>query len=176
MSPITLYAAVSLDGYLADADGGVEWLEPFTGRDGDYEAFLGGVDCLVMGSHTYEQVLSFGPWPYGDRPTYVLTGRDLPLATEAVHLVGGVRETADRIEGHAWLVGGAAAAGAFLGAGLVDEIRLTVVPVLLGEGVALFGDAGGARLELLGSDAAPDGSVELRYRVAGDGGDGVPEL
>lgn len=173
MSPITLYAAVSLDGALADADGGVDWLEPFEGPEGGYEAFLESVDCLVMGSRTYEQVLSFGPWPYGDRPAYVLTSRDLPLATGDVHLVGSAREAVDHIEGHAWLVGGAAAAGAFLRAGLVDELRLTVVPVLLGDGVALFREAGGARLDLLGSRAAPDGSVELHYRVEGDG---VPEL
>jgi len=174
VSRVTLYAAVSLDGSLADADGGVEWLEPFTGAGDWYEAFLESVDCLVMGSRTYEQVLSFGPWPYGDRPTYVLTGRELPLATEEVHLVGSVGAAADRLAGHAWLVGGAATAGAFLRAGLVDEIRLTVVPVVLGEGVALFGDAGRAGLELLGSRAAPDGSVELRYRVGKR--DGVPEL
>jgi hypothetical protein len=71
MPKIKLYIATSLDGFIAEPDGGVDWL--FTDDDYGYTAFFGSVEALVMGRHTYEQVLGFGEWPYEDRPTYVLT-------------------------------------------------------------------------------------------------------
>ena len=194
---VTLYVAVSLDGYVASPDGGVSWLEAFEpSTDGEgpgrFEAFLVGVDCLVMGSRTYEQVLSFGEWPYGDRPTVVVTSRALPRATDAVELVdpeegdgdaGIVGLAADlrRRHGHVWLVGGARLARSFLRVDAVDELRLTVVPLLLGDGVPLFGgergvDGGGREddredghgahaLSLRGATPEPNGLVELRYEV-----------
>jgi dihydrofolate reductase len=173
---ITLYIAASLDGYIADEEGDVAWLEEFGSTEedepGGYEAFFEGVDCLVMGSHTYEQLLGFGEWPYGDRPTYVVTSRELPRVTERVELVSeGIEALADRLTGegdHVWLVGGAALARSFLRAGKVDEFRLSVVPLLLGGGISLFGeDVGEHALSLLGSTEYPNGMVELSYWVGG---------
>ena len=171
---ITLYIATSLDGFVADEEGDVAWLEGF-GDDsedepGGYEAFFESVDCLVMGSRTYEQVLSFGEWPYGGKPTYAVTKRDLRRATERVELVsGGVERIADDLTSgyeHVWLVGGPALARSFLRAGRTDEIRLSVVPILLGDGLALFGDGTEEhRLALLDSTERSNGVVELRYEV-----------
>jgi dihydrofolate reductase len=196
---VTLYVAVSLDGYVASPDGGVSWLEAFgpsddEGGPGSFGTFLATVDCLVMGSRTYEQVLSFGEWPYGDRPTVVVTSRDLPRATAAVEFVdtgeregagdAGVAELAAdlrRRHGHVWLVGGAHLARSFLRADAVDELRLTVAPLLLGDGIPLFGgghgtdgagreddreDGHGAHaLSFRGATPEPNGLVELRYVV-----------
>lgn len=173
---VVLYIATSLDGYVADGEGGVEWLETFEDDydggepGGSYEAFFETVDCLVVGARTYEQVLGFGEWPYGDRRTVVVTHRDLPRASEHVEfyagdlrgLVADLTAVHDRI----WLVGGAALAGAFLERELVEEIRLSVIPVLLGGGVRLFGESGTSRaLHLVGETAFESGVVELHYEV-----------
>ncbi|WP_440772137.1 dihydrofolate reductase family protein [Natronorubrum sp. DTA28] len=171
---ITLYIAASLDGFVATEDGGVEWLESYQDESDDtgggYEDFFGRVDCLVMGSRTYEQVLTFGEWPYDEKPTYVVTHRDLPLATDCVELFAGeLRDLADELTAryeHSWLVGGAALSRAFLRQGLLDEIRLTIVPVLLGRGISLFDDGGIERgLTLLERPSSANGLVELRYGV-----------
>ena len=166
---ITLYIATSVDGFVADADGGVDWLEEFDAGD-SYESFVAGVDALVMGSTTYEQVRDFGEWPYGDRPTYVLTSRELPRATESVELFdGAVAALAESlVVDHVWLVVGAAVAQSFLRAGLVDELHLTLAPVLLGSGIALFGDGGTpGRLTHRETTIHGSGLVELRYDIDG---------
>jgi dihydrofolate reductase len=172
---ITLYVATSVDGYVADATGGVDWLEAFqaSADDGDadgFAAFFETVDCLAMGATTYEQVLGFGEWPYGDRPTYVFTHRDLPSATGAVRFVdgdvGAVASDLRRRYDHVWVVGGAHLARSFLRHREVDTVRLSFVPVLLGEGVRLFaGDYDGRRLRLVGTTVRDIGVVEHRYEV-----------
>ncbi|WP_254271872.1 dihydrofolate reductase family protein [Haloarcula marina] len=181
---IVLYVATSLDGYVATPDGGVAWLDEFdtseragggdeeTGDDderGGYDAFFADVDCLVVGSRTYEQVLGFGDWPYADRPTYVATSRDLPRATDHVELVDGdVAELAGCLRREydtVWLVGGAALAQSFLREGVVDQIRLNVVPLLLGDGIPLFGDGPRRSLDLVETTRYPSGIVELCYDV-----------
>ena len=169
---ITLYVAASVDGYVADAEGGVEWLDDYESDDATarYEGFFETVDCLVMGATTYEQVLDFGEWPYGETPAFVLTHRTLPRASDAVEFVAEVPATlAERLTdeyGHVWLVGGAEVARAFLRAGAVDELRLTVVPELLGDGVPLF-EAGSDPRDLRHRETTTLGSglVELWYEV-----------
>lgn len=174
---VTLYVAASLDGFIATEDGGVEWLEAYrdesdeNGDGGSYEAFFASVDAIAMGSKTYEQVLSFGEWPYGEKPTYVVTHRELPLATDRVELFSGdLRELADELTnryGHTWLVGGAQLSQAFLEQDLIDEIHLGVIPVLLGSGIPLFGDSGDERaLTLIDCTPAANGIVELQYGVS----------
>ncbi len=183
---ITLYMACSVDGFIATEDGGVGWLEPFDEEaqpiddpgeaadppaDGGYEAFFASVDALVMGSRTYEQILGFGGWPYDEKPAYVLTRRELPLANEHVRLVDERPEQlASRLRKrheHVWLVGGGNVAGSFLEAEAIDEFRLTFVPIVLGAGIRLFGQQGpGCTLELLGTQAFENGIVELHYALA----------
>ena len=175
---ITLYVAVSVDGFLAAEDGGVEWLEAFQsdleGGDDDlgYEEFVADVDCLVMGSKTYEQVLEFGEWPYEEKPTYVLTRRNLPVAAESVELVeGDASDLAGRLKRqyrHVWLVGGAQLARSLLRADQIEELRLNVIPILLSSGIPLFGDTGRTReLDLLDATTRVNGIVELHYRTEG---------
>jgi len=181
---ITLYVAASVDGFIAAPDGGVEWLDEYQretrGADaaadgagsepGGYDEFFATVECLVMGSTTYEQVRSFGAWPYGETPTYVLTRRKRERASDAVEFVeGDVDVLATRLcdeYDHVWLIGGADVARAFLRAGRVDELRLSLIPVLLGRGIPLFGDDDERRgLRLLASTTRETGVVELRYAV-----------
>ncbi len=172
---LTLYIATSLDGYIADPNGGVDWLEPFetepTPQDPDgYEAFFETVDALVMGSTTYEQILSFGDWPYQEKPAYVLTRRELPLEHEHIERVEGpVEHLAERLRhehDHVWIVGGSKVARSFLKADELDEIRLTIAPVLLGNGIPLFEDTDTQRrLDLLEAKPFSNGLVELHYSV-----------
>jgi dihydrofolate reductase len=170
---VTLYVATSVDGYVADEDGRVDWLDEFQsaeGTEGGFSEFLASVDCLVMGATTYEQILGFGEWPYGEKPTYVFTHRALSPATEAVEFVDGdvaslSKELTRRYE-HVWLVGGASLAQSFLREGEVDDLRLFFVPILLGGGIRLFdGDYDRQRLRLLDTDSGAGGLVEHHYEV-----------
>lgn len=172
---LTLYVATSVDGFLADDEGGVAWLDEFEqAANGDtvdaYEDFFASVDCLVMGARTYEQILTFGEWPYEARPTYVFTHRDLPRATDAVEFVDGdAASVATDLRGtydHIWVVGGAQLAQEFLRAQQIDDLRLSIVPVLLGSGIPLFAEKGETqRLDLLDTTRYSSGIVELHYSL-----------
>jgi dihydrofolate reductase len=148
-SKVTLHVVSSLDGFIAKNDNSVSWLDNFG------EVYEGGVseesaediaiDCYVLGSRTYEHALQLG-WPYGDTPTVVVTNRQLPSTRKSVEFYSGdlkrlVDETLAPRYGNIWLVGGAMLCQSFLKLGLVDEIRLSVVPVLLGDGLRLFGNS-----------------------------------
>ena len=180
-SPVMIYAASSLDSYLAPTDGSVSWLDTFGTPDGvdlGYDAFYAGIGSLVIGRTTYEQVLGFGDWPYAGKPTVVLTTRE-SLGTDplppGVRLDDGedlaqlVRDLQDEAEGATWLVGGGAAHQTFLAAGLVDEIWTHVMPVLLGSGIPMFPpEFPQQSLTLLESrtyHGGGPGIVLLRYRV-----------
>jgi dihydrofolate reductase len=151
-SRVTLHVVSSLDGFIARKDNSVSWMD----GNGVYEAgvsiseeeaaaFVKAIDCYVLGSRTYEHALELG-WPYGDTPTVVVTGREWPRARESVEFYSGDLKTlvdvklAPRFR-NIWLVGGAMLCQRFLELGLVDEIRLTIAPVLLGDGLRLFGDS-----------------------------------
>lgn len=171
MGKIVCYIAASLDGFIADAGGGVGWLERYDvpGEDHGYDAFMSGVGAVVMGARTYEQDVARGGWPYGSRPTWVFTHRHLPVPDGAdVRFVDApVAETLGEIraaDGDVFLVGGARLVARFLEARAIDELILFAVPVLLGDGVRLFHDARPAEFALAGSRAYATGLVELRYR------------
>lgn len=141
------------------------WLEAYGNGDASYDEFFAGVDRLVMGSKTYEQVLGFGEWPYEGKPADVLTRRDLPLAADTVTLVDGpVDDLVERLrsEGdHVWLVGGGRLARSFLRSNGVDELRVSLVPVLLGRGIPLSG-----RRRAAGPDAPRRDHARGKYRGA----------
>lgn len=171
---VTLHVVSSLDGVIAKKDNSVSWLE---GYGNDYEAGVsegGGegteaIDCFVLGSRTYEHALELG-WPYGDTPTVVVTRRDLPSTRKSVEFYSGDLERLvhDKLApryGNIWLVGGAMLCQSFLRLGLVDEIRLSIAPILLGDGLRLFGDSGhDERWRLKDVIAYKTGFVELLYR------------
>lgn len=147
MPHLIYYVASSLDGFIADEDGGVDWLpDPGPDTDFGYARFLETVDALLMGRRTYEQVRSFGDWPYPGLQTRVWTRRSLESAPDGVAAVAGapagVVEGLER-EGFArvWLVGGAELAEALRREGLIDEWIISLVPRTLGSGIPLFGGA-----------------------------------
>ena len=148
---VTLHLVSSLDGFIAAQDNSVAWMDSDAvyekGVTGDDSAeVLQSIDCYVLGSRTYEHALELG-WPYGDTPVIVVTTRNLPSTRPTVELYSGdltrlVSEILAPRYRNIWLVGGAHLAQSFLKLGLVDEIRLMIAPVTLGEGLSLFGNAG----------------------------------
>jgi dihydrofolate reductase len=137
-----VFIATSLDGYIARPDGDLGWLTSAEGLgDTGYESFMAGIDVLVMGRATYEKVLTFDAWPYDGRKVFVLSTRlataddrvevytSLPELVEAIVAAGGGRVYVD----------GGKVIQSFLRAGLVHEMTITRAPVLLGEGLPLFG-------------------------------------
>jgi dihydrofolate reductase len=134
----------------------------------EVSTFLKSIDCYVLGSRTYEHALELG-WPYGDTPVIVVTTRKWPEAKKSVEFYTGdlntlVDEKLARRYRNIWLVGGAMLSQRFLELGLVDQIRITIAPVLLGEGLRLFGDSlKEKRWNLTNVVAYKNGFVELSY-------------
>ena len=173
---MTLHVVASLDGFIARKDNSVSWLDApgsvyeagVSVSEEEIAAFVKAIDCYVLGSRTYEHALELG-WPYGDTPTVVLTNRELSSTKKSVEFYSGdlttlVREKLAPRYRDIWLVGGAIASQRFLSLGLVDEIKLTVAPVLLGDGLRLFGDSEAETRWTLKSVAAyRNGFVELSY-------------
>ncbi len=170
---VVLYIACTLDGYIATPDGGVEWLSAveIEGEDYGYRAFLDSVDALIMGSRTYEQIQSFGEWPYEDKLCWVMSRRVLRQAMPTVHVSHeAVEDLLKRLQNQGldrvWLVGGSALVNMFERAGCIDEYIISVVPQLLGEGLPLFTPGRPQRtLRLVDSRQYPGGLVQLHYRT-----------
>src|SRR5262245_47704909 len=153
-SRVTIHMAASLDGFIARQDGSVDWLDTSdefaSGEEmapGFVEAFLKTIDCYVMGSRTYETALGFEGkglgWAYGDKPTYVLTRRGLPRTRETVEFYSGdlakfVNERLRPTFRSIWFVGGGVVSGECLRLGLADEVRYSILPILIGDGIAFF--------------------------------------
>ena len=181
-SRVTIHMAASLDGFIARRDGSVDWLETsdsFAGGEsmepGFVDAFLKTIDCYVMGSRTYELALRFESqgfgWSYGDKPTFVLTTRELPRTRETVEFCSG--DLATLVNGRLrpafrsiWFVGGGAVSGACLRLGLADEVRYSIVPVVIGDGIRFFDQLDrDVALHLAEVKAYANGVVDLRYEV-----------
>jgi dihydrofolate reductase len=172
----SVFIATSLDGFIARADGSIDWLpapDPDSDEDYGYRAFINTVDTLVMGRHTYETALGFDHWPYPDTPVVVLSHRllNIPGAiTGSVEQMEGspaaiIRRLAERGAEHLCIDGGRTIQR-FLAAGCIDRITLTIVPVLLGDGIPLFGPMPhDVPLTHLTTQAFPSGLVQHRYRV-----------
>ncbi len=144
MAKVVLYIATSLDGYIARSNGSVDWL-PMGEADEDfgYADFYESVDVLAMGRTTYEQVLSFGEWAYPGKPSYVFTRQALTSDRPDVFFTSilpdqFVRERALQGWHRIWLVGGAALIADFMKLDLVDQYILSIMPVILGNGIPLF--------------------------------------
>jgi len=187
-SRITIHMAASLDGFIARKDGRVDWLETsdeFTDGDtldpGFVEAFLKTIDCYVMGSRTYETALSFEAkgfgWSYRDTPTFVLTTRDLPRTRDTVKFYSGdlvqfVNEHLRPTFHSIWFVGGGVVSGECLRLGLADEVRYSILPILIGDGLPFFEKLDrDIPLHLTEVKAYKSGMVGLRYEVRGHRGD-----
>ena len=187
-SRVTIHMAASLDGFIARKDGRVDWLETsdeFAGGEvldpGFVEAFLKTIDCYVMGSRTYETALNFEAkgfgWAYGDKPTFVLTSRELPRTRDTVEFYsGGLAQLVDGRLRPAfraiWFVGGGAVSGECLRLGLADEVRYSILPIVIGDGVRFFDRLDrDVALHLAEVKAYKSGMVALRYEVRGQPGE-----
>lgn len=170
MGEVTYYVAASADGFIADVDGGVGWLPEGEADDYGYAEFYAGVEALAMGRRTYDQVLGFGEWPYPGKAAYVFTHSPPQDGPEGVRFFQGsarefICDIGAQYHGRVWLVGGGELADQFRRAGLIDEYLIFVVPIILGQGVPLFGGHGPlTTLELVSTESYPDGLVKLHYR------------
>lgn len=177
MSSTIYYVASSIDGFIADREGRLDWLLEFGMEEFSphYEAFLENVGVVVMGSTTYEFVLGEGleTWPYDGLQTRVLTHRELSVAVEGadirfesgdvVDLHAGWVEAADGRD--VWIVGGGAIAAALADAGLLDVVDLTIMPVVLGAGAPLLPLAGTRALTAEATTTYPSGALGVTYRL-----------
>jgi len=181
-SRVTIHMAASLDGFIARRDGSVDWLETSDEFPGGatmdpafVEAFLKTIDCYVMGSRTYETALRFADkgfgWSYGDTPTFVLTRRELPRIRDTVEFHSGdlARFVNERLRPRfrrIWFAGGGAVSGECLRLGLADEVRYSILPILIGEGIPFFEKLDrDVALHLSEVKAYVSGMVELCYDV-----------
>lgn len=181
-SRVTIHMVASLDGFIARRDGSVDWLETADEFPGGVTmepeavaAFLATIDCYVMGSRTYETALGFEAkgfgWAYGDKPTFVVTSRDLPRTRATVEfsagdLTGLINDRLRPRFGSIWVVGGGDLCTQCLQLGLADEIRYSIVPVSIGDGIPFFGRrTGDVPLHLAEAKPYANGMVELRYQV-----------
>jgi dihydrofolate reductase len=181
-SRVTIHMVASLDGFVARKDGRVDWLETsdeFAGGDTldpeFVESFLKTIDCYVMGSRTYETALNFEAkgfgWAYGDKPTFVLTSRDLPRTRDTVEFYSG--DLAQFVNGRLrplfrsiWFVGGGVVSGECVRLWLADEVRYSILPILIGDGIAFFEKLDrDVPLHLTEVKAYKSGMVALRYQV-----------
>ncbi len=167
-SEVIAYVAVSLDGYIAQDGGTVDFLERFGSDDYDFQGFLGSVGGLVLGSTTYEQILGWG-WPYDNTPGLVLTSRELEIAEGADITFSSeptgeaIRAYADRTDKRLWVVGGGKVITKGLQQGAIDTLEIYVIPVALGSGVPLFSEPHEGQLTLIDSFAFSNGVVKLVY-------------
>lgn len=146
-----LYSAMSIDGFISTVDGGVEWLDdydPPPGEDYGYGAFYSSLDTTVMGRKTYEKVMSFDiPFPYPDTTNYVITrntskknNQDVQFKTDPIQLI---RQLKEKKEGkNIWIVGGGELNTILLKHELIDELILSIIPIVLGTGIPLFKNGG----------------------------------
>jgi dihydrofolate reductase len=172
------FIATSLDGFIARPDGSIDWLDGAQalipdGEDCGYLEFMASIDVIVMGRHTFEQVLTFDPWPYGATPVHVMSRAPVPIPVALVNTVhnhsGSVESLVSMLgqQGfrHVYVDGGLTIQG-FLRSGLLDDITVTVVPVLLGAGRPLFGPLPhDLELVLMRSRAYEFGFVQSTYRI-----------
>ena len=186
-SRVTIHMVASLDGFIARKDGRVDWMETadeFAGgetMDPEFiEAFLKSIDCYVMGSKTYETALKFESqgmgWAYGDKRVFVLTSRELPRTRDTVGFHSG--DLAQFVNGrlrpefrNIWFVGGGSVAGECVRLGLADEIRYSILPVLIGDGISFFGRLDrDVALHLREVKGYTNGMVALHYDVKREAG------
>ncbi|XAS69130.1 dihydrofolate reductase family protein [Micrococcaceae bacterium Sec5.7] len=181
MSRLQYFVASSLDGFIATADDDLAWLLQFDGFDGgkkSYESFMEDVGCIVMGGETFNWIMAHesGSWPYPATPCWIFTHHELaaPPGSDITFVRGDVREFIQDFRNDAggknvWVVGGGDLASQFADAGLLDELIVSIIPVVLGTGKPLLPMEGPTPpLELTASQTLGRGIVELRYSFGAD--------
>lgn len=177
MTPkVSIYIATSLDGIIARKNGDIDWLADSANQNGEdygYQHFIDSIDVIVMGRHTFETALTFKAWPYTNKRVVVLSTRTLKIPNRLPKNVT-VQNASPSIlleslsgDGAAHLyVDGGNTIQRFLTAGLVDELTITRIPILLGDGLPLFGSSDhDIKLQHLETKAFANGFVQSKYRV-----------
>jgi dihydrofolate reductase len=172
----SVFVGTSVDGFIARADGRLDWLPAGGGEPHGYDEFIATVDAIVIGRNTFETVLAFDSWPYGDKRVVILSSRPLDLSAAmarggAVEQMGGSpAEVVARLAAsgaHHVYVDGGITIQRFLREGLIDRLVITRVPVLIGEGIPLFGALPrDIRLDHVATRHYPSGLVQSEYRIA----------
>ena len=167
-----MYMAISVDGFVADENGGVGFLDDFQDADYGYADFVTRVSVVTMGRKSYDQILGFGPWPYADKDVLVRTSRPIgdpparckPWRKGPRELVAGWREGQAHCPGDLWVLGGPQLCAAYLEEDLIDRLDLFVMPLMLGRGLPLFTQSGGVKsLALCEQQGFDNGVVHLGY-------------
>jgi len=167
-----VFVGISVDGFIARSDGSFDFLDAGGNEPHGFEEFWASVDALVMGRKTYETALSFGTWPYGRKPVFVLSTQPLasaPRGAVVEHVSGDPRAIVAQLEArgiqHAYVDGGLTIQR-FLEAGLIDRLTITRVPVLIGTGIPLFGPLSrDLKLEHIATRQFAGGLVQSEYTV-----------
>jgi len=167
MRKIILFIASSLDGYIARENGDIDWLPENT--PSGYDDFIKSVDTVIMGKKTYDQVLTFGDYPYKDKKSYVFTRNNEYSKDENIEFVHDadklVKDIVTNSGKDIWLIGGAEIISTFVNLGFVDEIIISIIPVVLGKGIPLFKNIEKEiKFELI-KTTDYDALVELRYKI-----------
>jgi len=168
----SVFIGTSVDGFIARTNGDLDWLPPGGGEPHGYEEFMATVDALVIGRKTFETVLTFSTWPYGAKPVFVLSTRTLapaPAGAVVERMSGDPAEIVSQLAArgieHVYVDGGITIQG-FLRAGLIQRLIITRVPVLIGDGVPLFGTLPrDMQLRHIASRDYPSGLVQSEYHV-----------
>lgn len=168
----SVFIATSLDGFIARPNDDLDWLPPGSGEEHGYEEFMATVDALVIGRRSFEKVLTFDQWPYGEKPVFVLSTRQLAPAPAGavVERMSGtptdvVSQLATRGVRHIYVDGGITIQR-FLQAGLIQRLVITRIPVLLGAGIPLFGSLRqDIVLQHVGTRQYASGMVQSEYLV-----------
>jgi dihydrofolate reductase len=168
----SVFIGASVDGFIARLNGELDFLPPGGGEPHGYEEFMATVDALVIGRKTYETVLAFDTWPYGEKPVFVLSTHSLapaPAGAVVEHMSGEPGQILAELEvrgiGHIYVDGGVTIQG-FLRAGLIQRLIITRVPVLIGAGIPLFGEVPhDIKLRHIATRHYKSGLVQSEYEV-----------
>ena len=174
----SVFIATSLDGFIARTGGELDWLDAANatvteGEDCGYRAFIESIDVLIIGRKTYEQVLSFDKWSYGSKPVIVLSSNQIEIPEQLAQTVSHSSESPKELcetlseQGAKQLyIDGGNTIQRFLAEGLIDEITITVIPIILGKGIPLFGDfKKDIPLKHIATKTYDFGFVQLTYQV-----------
>jgi len=173
----SVFIGISVDGFIARPDGALDFL-PATPEPHGFDEFFASVDALVIGRKTYETVLGFGGWAYGDKLVFVLSSGKLDFSSipkaRVEQMQGEPKEIVSTLEGRGFkhlYVDGGVTVQRFLRAGQIQRLIITRVPVLIGQGIPLFGSLpNDIRLEHVRTQHYPSGLVQTEYRVAPNAG------
>lgn len=171
---VIVYIATSLDGMIARPDGDIRWLSLVEkpNEDYGYYKFIQNVDTIILGRKTYDKILTLVPeFPHKDKKSYIITRQERPAAGNAVFYTGTIASLVEELKEHPgkniYVDGGAEIINAMLKDGLIDEFIISVIPVLLGEGIRLFTNGWNEqKLKLLSCKAFDTGLVQMHYAKA----------